>query len=80
MAKILYSGQILPISGEVDLDQLTAVVLETCANGAHSWISLPNAQSNGNSIELLVGPGIPFAVLDNKLCGEPSIADIPHVT
>lgn len=62
MVSILYSGQTLPID-DVDIEELTTVILDTCAQGAHSWISLSTTGANARAVRLLIGPGIPVAIL-----------------
>lgn len=65
MASIIYSGQTLPLSEGVDIDELAAVILDTYAQGAHSWIALGSEGAEPN-LRLLVGPGIPLAIISDK--------------
>lgn len=65
MANILYSGQTLPISKDVDTEELMAVILDTSAKGSHAWITLSLAGANKGTLQLLIGPGIPVAIVDD---------------
>ncbi|NWL25778.1 hypothetical protein DM794_01650 [Paenarthrobacter ureafaciens] len=63
MAKVLYSGQMLPISENVDVDELADTILDTCARGAHAWITFSSTDAEADTLRLLVGPGIPVAII-----------------
>lgn len=69
MASILYSGQTLPLPDSVNVDELAAVILDTYAKGAHSWIALGLEGAEPKNLRLLVGPGIPVAIISDKSTG-----------
>lgn len=64
MANILYSGQTFPLSKDVDTDALAVAILDSCATGTHSWITLSGIGVDSGPLQLLVGPGIPVAIID----------------
>lgn len=66
MATLLYSGQALPISEEVDVEQLATVILDLYAKGAHSWLTLTSAGAKPQTLRLLVGSGIPVGIIQNE--------------
>lgn len=63
MAELLYSGQKLPVSKDVDIEVLAETILDTLAAGAHAWITLSTGHSEPKHVKVLIGPGIPIAVL-----------------
>lgn len=63
MAELLYSGQKFPVSEEVDIEELSETILDTLAAGAHAWITLSIGHSELKLMKVLIGPGIPIAVL-----------------
>lgn len=65
MATILYSGHEFHLPDEVDVGALTEAILDTCANGAHSWVTIPTPGANQQALRLLIGPGIPVAVISD---------------
>lgn len=67
MTRILYSGQSIEVSDAVDLEALTAAILDTVAQGAHSWVTFETAHDNPKSVQLLVGAGIPLAIIREEL-------------
>lgn len=66
MARILYSGQLIEISDVVDVDELAATILDTVAGGSHAWVSMATMGSNAESVQLLIGPGIPVAIFNSE--------------
>ena len=63
MAELLYSGQKFHVSKDVDIEELAETILDTLAAGAHAWITLPAGHPEPKRMRLLIGPGIPVAVL-----------------
>ncbi|WP_179011510.1 hypothetical protein [Paenarthrobacter ureafaciens] len=53
----------LPISENVDVDELADTILDTCARGAHAWITFSSTDAEADTLRLLVGPGIPVAII-----------------
>jgi hypothetical protein len=64
MANILYLGQSFTPSEEVDVDELADVILATYGKGVHSWVTMDLAGDQPKSVRLLVGPGIPVAIIE----------------
>lgn len=65
MASIIYSGQTFTLPDEVNVDVLADVILDTYAKGGHSWITIGPADAREQNMRLLVGPGIPVAILND---------------
>jgi hypothetical protein len=63
MASILYSAQTLSMSDDVNLEELAATIVDHYAKGAHAWITMDLVGPQPNSVRLLVGPGIPVAIV-----------------
>lgn len=66
MAEILYSGRIFRISADVDIERLADVILNSYAEGLHSWITLPLTGGGQNYLRLLLGPGIAVAIVGDE--------------
>lgn len=64
MAQLLYGGQAFALPDDVGLDDLADVLSDSYAKGEYSWISMAVAAPSAGEARLLVGPGIPVAILD----------------
>ena len=59
---VMYGGTQYSI-GEQDYDTVKAAIVDAAASGATSWLAVNHGEGRMQPAELLIGPGIPIALL-----------------
>ncbi len=67
MANILYVGQTIPIPEAVNVDELADFLLDAYAKGSYSWLWVDVAGAHPKRVQLMVGPGIPVAIVSDQV-------------
>jgi hypothetical protein len=65
MANLLYAGQTIPLQEIVNVGELADIVLDAYAKGGYSWLWVDLEGASPKRIQLMVGPGIPIAIVDD---------------
>lgn len=63
MVSIVYAGQTLPMPDGADADRLADILLNSYAKGSYSWLWVDVAGTPPRRVQLMVGPGIPIAII-----------------
>lgn len=66
MVSIIYAGQTLRVPDGADADRLAAVLLDSYASGSYSWLWVDVAGTPPRHVRLMVGPGIPVAIISDE--------------
>ncbi|MEN8582142.1 hypothetical protein ABFP37_05445 [Burkholderia sp. RS01] len=66
MANILYAGQTISMPEAVNVDELADFLLNAYAKGSYSWLWVDVAGAHPKRIQLMVGPGIPVAIVSDQ--------------
>lgn len=63
MSTVMYAGQRISVSDSLDMEELAGVILDSCAKGLYSWITVESPGPSQSVLRLLVGPGIPVGLI-----------------
>ncbi|NVM96093.1 hypothetical protein [Arthrobacter wenxiniae] len=67
MVNILYAGQTIPLPKGVSVEELADLLLDTYAKGGYSWLRLDGEGGESKRVQLMLGPGIPVAIVGEQL-------------
>ena len=59
---VLYGGAQFSL-GQEDYESVKAAIVDAAATGASTWLAVNHGEGRMQSAELLIGPGIPIALL-----------------
>jgi hypothetical protein len=65
MANLLYAGQTIPLQEIVNVEELADILLDAYAKGGYSWLWVDLEGASPKRIQLMIGPGIPIAIVSN---------------
>jgi hypothetical protein len=65
MANLLYAGQTIPLQGPLNVEELADILLDAYAKGGYSWLWVDLEGVSPKRVQLMVGPGIPIAIVDD---------------
>ena len=59
---VMYGGEKYSI-GQEDYDSIKAAIVDAAVTGATTWLAVNHGEGRMQPAELLIGPGIPIALL-----------------
>jgi hypothetical protein len=60
--EVLYGGQTFTLGAE-SADEVMRVIGEAITSGGHQWLTVNRGEGRAQTARLLIGPGVPIAVV-----------------
>jgi len=60
--EVLYGGEVFTLDAESS-DEVMGMIGEAITSGGHQWLSVNRGEGRAQTARLLIGPGVPIAVV-----------------